>query len=74
MCVFLTLFLSVCFCLGPGECGEGADLVWPAAHQEALPFDIHPNPGGTKVSDLYTSYSSHGRLDLTAYLSVQFVL
>lgn len=41
---------SLCLSSGPGKCREGTDAVWPAADEEALPADVHPNPGGTKVS------------------------
>ncbi|XP_044066590.1 plexin-A1-like isoform X3 [Siniperca chuatsi] len=34
---------------GTGKCREGADAVWPAADEEALPADVHTNPGGTEV-------------------------
>lgn len=38
-------------CFGPGACkrGEGADVIWPAPDQKALPVDLHPHFGGTEV-------------------------
>lgn len=62
-CSFLLLFLpwisfSFFFSSGAGKCWKGPDFIWPAAHKEALPFDIHKNAGSAEVCGLVFTISS----------------